>query len=47
MIQSGTRLTMEAKISMEIPLPMPFSVIRSPSHMRNAVPAAEQTQMVR
>ena len=31
--------TMPAKMMSEMPLPMPRSVMRSPSHMMNAVPA--------
>ena len=31
--------TMPPKMMIEIPLPMPFSVISSPSHTRNIVPA--------
>ena len=31
---------MPAKISNEMPLPMPFSVMRSPIHIASAVPAA-------
>ena len=32
--------TIPTKISSEMPLPMPLSVIRSPIHMASAVPAA-------
>ncbi len=35
----GTRATMPAKMISEMPLPMPRSVICSPSHMMKAVPA--------
>ena len=35
----GRRTTMPAKMISEIPLPMPFSEICSPSHMISAVPA--------
>ena len=42
----GTLDTMDAKISMEIPLPIPFSVILSPSHIRNAVPPVAQMPMM-
>ena len=31
-------------ISIEIPLPIPFSVIFSPSHMQNMVPAESKTK---
>ena len=34
----GNRATMPAKMMREIPLPIPRSVICSPSHIRNAVP---------
>ena len=36
----------EAKIMKEIPLPMPLSVILSPSHTRKAVPAVQTMPMV-
>ena len=39
MIALGTLATMPPKIISEIPLPIPFSLISSPSHIRNAVPA--------
>ena len=35
----GRRTTMPAKMISEMPLPMPFSEICSPSHMMSAVPA--------
>ena len=35
----GRLATMPAKMIREIPFPIPFSLIRSPSHMRKAVPA--------
>ena len=35
----GMRATMPAKMIREIPFPIPFSVICSPSHMIKAVPA--------
>ena len=35
----GSRTTMPAKMMSEMPLPMPFSEICSPSHMISAVPA--------
>ena len=34
-------------ISSEMPLPMPFSVMRSPTHMARAVPAAMETPMTK
>ena len=37
---------MPAKIRRLMPLPMPFSVMRSPIHMASAVPAARQKPMV-
>ena len=36
---AGRRLTTEAKISSDMPLPMPRWVISSPIHMSSAVPA--------
>jgi hypothetical protein len=41
----GMRATMPAKMMSEMPLPMPFSVMRSPSHMMNAVPAVSVTMV--
>ena len=41
----GTRETMPAKRMMEMPLPMPNSVICSPSHMTKAEPAVKDTMM--
>ena len=35
----GARLTMPAKMMNETPLPIPFSVISSPSHIRTMEPA--------
>ncbi len=35
---AGKALTMPAKMISEVPLPMPDSVICSPSHMMNTVP---------
>ncbi len=42
----GNPATMPAKISSEIPLPTPRSVICSPSHIRNSVPAVRPTTVV-
>ncbi len=39
---SGISVTMPAKITSEIPLPMPRSVICSPSHMMKAVPVVSE-----
>ena len=39
MAACGMRATMPAKMISEMPLPMPRSVICSPSHMMKAVPA--------
>ena len=36
---SGARLTMPAKMMKLMPLPIPFSVISSPSHIRTTAPA--------
>ena len=38
-IIAGPRETIPVKMISEIPLPIPFSVISSPSHIKNAVPA--------
>ena len=35
----GSRDTIPTKIMIDTPLPMPFSVISSPSHTRKIVPA--------
>ncbi|MNR08404.1 hypothetical protein D3C85_1245570 [compost metagenome] len=35
----GIAETIPAKMIMEIPLPIPYSVICSPSHIKKAVPA--------
>ncbi len=37
---NGRRLTTEAKISIDMPLPMPRWVMSSPIHISSAVPAA-------
>jgi len=39
----GRPATMPAKMISEIPLPIPRSVICSPSHMRNIVPVTSET----
>ena len=36
---AGIRAAIEVKISTDMPLPIPFSVSSSPSHMMTAVPA--------
>ena len=41
----GRRTTMPAKMISEMPLPMPFSEICSPSHMISAVPAVRVTMV--
>ncbi len=38
---------MPAKMMSEMPLPMPRSVICSPSHMRNAVPVVRESTVIR
>ncbi len=44
----GNRATIPAKMMREMPLPIPRSVICSPSHMRNAVPEVRvMTVMIR
>ena len=42
----GSPATMPAKMISEIPLPMPRSVICSPSHTRNMVPVTRDTAAV-
>ena len=44
-IPAGMREIMEANRMMEIPLPIPNSVICSPSHMMNAEPATKVTMI--
>jgi len=44
---SGPRQTMPAKMMSEIPLPIPRSVICSPSHMMKAVPAVSVMTVMR
>jgi hypothetical protein len=43
----GRPTTMPAKISSDIPLPMPRSVICSPSHMTNALPVVRVNIVIR
>ncbi len=43
---AGSWLTIEMKISSDIPLPMPRWVISSPSHITNAVPAVNVITMI-
>ena len=43
----GSRATMPAKIIKEMPLPMPRSVICSPSHMIKAVPEVNVITVIR
>ena len=43
----GRPAAMPAKIRIEMPLPRPRSVICSPSHIRNIVPATRLTTAVR
>ena len=40
---AGMRAAIEVKISTDMPLPIPFSVSSSPSHMISAVPAVSAT----
>ena len=47
MIALGKRTTMPAKMISDIPLPIPRSVICSPSHMMNAVPAVSVIIVIR
>ena len=44
---SGRRAAIEVKISSDMPLPMPRSVMSSPSHMTTAVPAIMTITMMR
>ena len=46
-IAPGKAATMPAKMIMEMPLPMPRSVICSPSHMMNAVPVVSVIIVIR
>ena len=43
----GIRATIPAKMISEMPLPMPRSVIISPSHMMNAVPEVRVSTVIR
>ena len=43
----GRPLTIPAKMMSDIPLPMPRSVICSPSHMMNAVPVVSVSTVIR
>ena len=45
-ISEGSFATIPMKISREMPFPIPFSLIRSPSHIIRAVPAVRQRMMV-
>ena len=42
---SGALMRIDAKMRIEIPLPMPRFVISSPSHMSSTVPAVSETMM--
>ncbi len=44
---AGSPATMPPKMIIEMPLPMPRSVICSPSHMRNIVPVMSVTTVVK
>jgi hypothetical protein len=46
-VPTGTPATIPAKMISEMPLPMPFSLIFSPSHIRNVEPAVSDTMMLR
>ena len=46
-IAIGKRATMLAKISSDMPLPIPRCVISSPNHMMSAVPAISVMMMTR
>ena len=43
---AGIRAAIEVKIRSDMPLPMPRSVICSPSHMITAVPAVMTSTMI-
>ena len=45
-IDEGTPAIIPAKISKEIPFPIPFSDIISPSHIKNTAPAVTVTNTV-
>ncbi len=47
LIAVGRRATIPAKMIKEIPLPIPRSVICSPSHMMKAVPAVRVIMVMR
>ncbi len=42
---AGSLETIPAKMIKEIPLPIPFSVILSPNHIKNAVPAVKVSEI--
>ena len=46
-IAEGKPATIPAKIIIEIPLPIPRSVICSPNHIRNIVPVTRVTTVVK
>ena len=46
-IASGSFTTMPAKMISDMPLPMPRSVICSPSHMMNIVPVVSVSIVIR
>ncbi len=46
LIAPGIRTTIPAKMISEIPLPIPRSVICSPSHMMNAVPLVSVSTVI-
>ncbi len=46
-IAAGRPATMPPKMIIEMPLPMPLSVICSPSHMRNMVPVMSVRTVVK
>ena len=47
MTARGSCATIPAKMMSDIPLPMPRSVICSPSHMMNVVPAVSVSTVIR
>ncbi len=45
--EAGKPATIPAKIIIEIPLPIPFSLICSPSHIKNSVPVVKVTTVTK
>jgi len=45
--EAGRPATIPAKIIIDIPLPIPFSLICSPSHIKNRVPVVSVTTVTK